>query len=456
MPTAVLPASRIDTLLDDERHRFESNHRRSYAHYERARIHLPDGVPLHWMRDWGTGFPLYLARAEGARLWDVDGHKYADFCLGDTGALFGHSPAPVARCLREKAVEGYTAMLPTEDAIAVAENLAQRFGLAYWQFTNTASDANRFLLRVARAVTGRHKILVFQGCYHGAVDETFARLGPNGSAIPRPGQLAPAFDASVDTRVVEFNDPAALAAALADGQVAAVLAEPAMTNIGIVPPAEGFHTALRALTRRHGTLLLLDETHTISAGPGGCTRAWGLEPDALVVGKPLAGGLPAAAWGLSAAVQARLNALREAVPGGHSGMGTTLSANALTLAVMRSNLELVMTEAAYAAMSTLADRLQHGLERLIVNRGLPWCVVRIGARMELCFQPRPPANGSDAAAFMQPALEHALHLYLLNRGYLVTPFHNMLLVCPATDPTDIDGLLQALDAAIAQLQEPRA
>ncbi|PWV59520.1 aspartate aminotransferase family protein [Plasticicumulans acidivorans] len=446
-----IATERIDALIARESARFREIHPQSRRLGARALAHLPDGVPMHWMSDWGTEFPLFLQQATGARLRDVDGIDYADFCLGDTGAMFGHSPPAVAEVLRARAGSGFTAMLPGEDAIAAAENLAARFGLPYWQFATTASDANRFLLRVARAASGRRKLLVFHGCYHGAVDETFVRLGADGRALPRPGQLAPAFDPSLDTRVVEFNDLAAVEAALADGEVAALLTEPALTNIGIVPPAPGFLAGLRALTRRYGTLLLIDETHTISAGPGGCTRAWGLEPDGLVLGKPLAGGLPASAWGLSAALRERLAAVRETVAGGHSGMGTTLSANALTLACVRANLEQVMTAAAYADMFALADRLEAGLNALIARFALPWCVVRLGARMEIDFTPQPPRNGSEAAAAMRPALEQALHLYLLNRGLLVTPFHTMLLLSPHTAAADIDRLCATLGAALAEL-----
>lgn len=451
MSATGIDSARISALMATERQRYRDANPVSARLAVEARAHLPGGVPMHWMSDWGLDFPLFVESAAGARLRDADGHDYADFCLGDTGAMFGHAPEPVAAVLRARAGLGYTAMLPTADAAAVAANLAQRFGLPYWQFATTASDANRFLLRVARAVTGRRKILVFDGCYHGAVDETLVRRDGDGRSVPRPGQLGPAFDCAAHTVVTGFDDADGLDAALAGGDIAVVLAEPALTNTGLVLPQPGFHAHLRAATRRHGTLLALDETHTISAGPGGCTRAWGLAPDFVTLGKPLAGGLPAAAWGMSAPVERALAVCRQPVADGHSGLGTTLSAAALTLAVVRANLEAVMTEAAYARMSALADRLQHGLEACIGRHRLAWCVVRLGARLELVFRPQPPQSAAEARAAAEPALEHLLHLYWLNRGVLVTPFHDMLLLSPAHADADIERLLAVLDTALGAL-----
>lgn len=451
MSPAGIESGRVSALATRERQRYRDEHPVSARLAREACAHLPGGVPMHWMSDWGLDFPLFLDSAAGAQLRDADGRDYADFCLGDTGAMFGHAPQPVAAMLRARAGFGYTTMLPGADAIAVAGNLAQRFGLPYWQFATTASDANRFLLRVARAVTGRRKILVFDGCYHGAVDETLVRLGPDGASRPRPGQLGPAFDCAAHTVVVGFDDPDGLDAALAGGDIAVVLTEPALTNAGLVLPQPGFHAHLRAATRRHGTLLAIDETHTISAGPGGCTRAWGLAPDFVTLGKPLAGGLPAAAWGLSAGVERALAGVRQPVADGHSGLGTTLSAGALTLAVVRANLEEVMTDAAYARMFALAGQLQHGLERLIGRYRLPCCVVRLGARQELVFRPQPPRSAAESFAAADPALERLLHLYWLNRGVLVTPFHNMLLLSPEHREADLERLLDVLDAALGEL-----
>jgi glutamate-1-semialdehyde 2,1-aminomutase len=381
------------------------------------------------MRDWGLPFPLFVQSARGATLIDADGRSYDDFCLGDTGAMFGHSPEPIARALAAQATQGLTAMLPGVRVAAVGAALAARFGLPCWQLTHSASDANREALRWARAITGRGDILVFNGCYHGAVDETHVRLSERG-AQPRAGLLGMPFDVSARTRVVEFNDVAELAGALADGEVAAVLCEPAMTNMGVVLPEAGFHAQLRALTRQHGTVLIIDETHTLSAGPGGCTRRDGLEPDVLVCGKAIAGGMPCGVYGYTEELRGRIEALAPGGPDAHSGLGTTLAANLLAVAALQACLDEVMTEAAYAHMEAQARRLEQGLEALLERRALPWHVQRVGARVELGFGARPPRSGGESAAALQPELERALHLYLLNRGVLLTLFHNMMLLSP--------------------------
>jgi glutamate-1-semialdehyde 2,1-aminomutase len=405
---------------------------------------------MHWMRDWSMPYPFLVESARGAVLRDVDGNEFADFCLGDTGSMFGHSPPAVVAAIERQAGKGLTYMLPTEDAIEVGRLLAERFGLPHWQVATTATDANRFALRVARAVTGRPRILVFNGCYHGTVDETFVRL-VDGRAVNRPGLLGQVADLTQLARVVEFNDLPALEAALAHGDVACVIAEPVMTNSCMVLPAPGFHADLRRLTREAGTLLLIDETHTISTGPGGYTRAHGLEPDLFVLGKPVAGGVPASVWAFTDEVARRLDAVRSQAPPGHSGMGTTLSANALSLAAMRATLEQVMTHEAYAHMETLAGRLEAGLQGVVGQYELPWHVVRVGARVEFVCAPGPLRNGTEAEAAHAPALEQAIHLALLNRGCLIAPFHNMMLVSPATTVAQVDSLVSAFEGVAASL-----
>jgi glutamate-1-semialdehyde 2,1-aminomutase len=431
--------------------RFRADHPRTA---QLAASGLPgfyDGVPMHWLRDWPLPFLPIVREAQGATLIDVDGHEYADFCLGDTGAMFGHSPPAVVAALTRQAGRGLTHMLPTEDALVVGALLRERFGLPHWQVATTATDANRFALRVARAVTGRSRILVFNGCYHGTVDETMVRLDDAGQALNRSGLLGEWRRLPEHTRVVEFNDLAALEAALAPGDVACVITEPALTNCAMVLPEPGFHAGLRELTRRHGTLLLIDETHTISTGPRGYTGRHGLEPDLFVLGKPIAGGVPASVWGFSESIARRLDAVRAATAPGHSGMGTTLSANALALAAMRASLEEVMTEAAYAHMEALAERLLAGLQAAIASRGLPWHALRLGARVEFVCAPGPLRNGREAEAAHRPALERALHLGLLNRGCLIAPFHNMMLTCSATQPVQVERLVTAFDELAAQL-----
>ncbi len=409
---------------------------------------------MHWMADWPTPYPLFVAEASGAHFKDVDDNVYADFCLGDTGTMFGHSPAPVAAAISEQATRGYTTMLPSEDAVWVGNELARRFGLPFWQVAATATDANRYALRWARAVTGRDKILVFDGCYHGTVEETMVRLS-DGKTVPRKGQLGNVLDVARTTRVVEFNDIPALEAALAHGDVAAVLAEPAMTNIGMVLPDAGYHAALRQLTRKRGTLLIIDETHTLSTGPGGYTRAHGLEPDIFVLGKPVAGGIPCAVFGVTADVAARMEQARaKASTGGHghSGMGTTLSANAFAMHAMRANLEHVMTDAAYAHMIRLAEHLRDRLNAVISDRRLPWVITQLGARVEFQFCAKPPRTGNEAEAAFHETLEWCIHLALLNRGVMITPFHNMILICPLTTEGDVDRLVAALAETIDELR----
>jgi glutamate-1-semialdehyde 2,1-aminomutase len=445
-----IPPQRIAEVFASERDVYQGKHPLSAQRVGAGIAGFYDGVPMHWMRDWPMPFPFLVEEARGATLRDVDGNEYADFCLGDTGSMFGHSPPAVAEAISRQASRGLTYMLPTEDALAVGRLLTERFGLPQWQLATTATDANRFALRVARAVTGRPKILVFNGCYHGTVDETFVRLA-DGRAINRPGLLGQVADLAQFARVVEFNDLPALEAELAHRDVACVITEPVLTNCCMVLPEPGFHAELRRLTRDAGTLLLIDETHTISTGPGGYTRAHGLEPDLFVVGKPIAGGVPASAWGFTDEVARRLDAARSSVPPGHSGMGTTLSANALALAAMRATLEHVMTTRAYAHMDRLAAMLAAGLEASIARHGLPWHVVRVGARVEFVCAPGPLRNGTEAEAAHGPALERAIHLALLNRGCLIAPFHNMMLLSPATSESQVEALDRAFFEAAGRL-----
>lgn len=444
-----IDTGRLAETIARERAAYATERPRSAALAREARAHWHDGVPLHWMTDWGLPFPLFVAEAYGSTLIDVDGHAHADFCLGDTGSMFGHAPAPVIAAIEAQAKRGMTAMMPSALVPEVGRLLAERFGLPFWQITMTASDANRSVIRWARAATGRPNILIFDGAYHGAVDDTHVRL-KEGTPILRPGLMGQVWDLREHTRVVPFNDLDAVEAALADGTVALVLTEPVMTNIGMVQPAPGFLDGLRRLTRAHATLLAIDETHTISSGPGGYTRLHGLEPDFFVVGKPIAGGLPAAVWGFTRDVAEAMNAAREASPG-YSGMGTTLTANALAVAAMHANLTEVMTDAAYDGMIALAGRLATDLEAVIARRRLPWVVTSVGARVEFMLSPTRPANGGEAALIGDAEIEGALRLALLRRGVIVTPFHNMMLIAPSTTAADVERLVGAFDAILGEL-----
>jgi glutamate-1-semialdehyde 2,1-aminomutase len=441
----------LDALLARELERFEREHPRSRELALEARESLLSGVPMPWMVRWPGGFPVFADEAHGARFRDVDGHEYVDFCLGDTAAMTGHSPEPTVRALAEQGARGITLMLPSEDALWVGRELTRRFGLARWQFALTATDANRFAIRLARQLTGRTKILVFNWCYHGSVDETFVALD-GGEVIAREGNVGAPVPLAETTRVVEWNDGDALRRELAHGDVACVLAEPALTNIGIVLPEPGFHDALREATRETGTLLIIDETHTICAGAGGYTAAYGLEPDVLTIGKPIAGGVPAAAYGFSAEVADRLEAL---LPDDETadvgGIGGTVAANVLSLAVTRATLAEVLTDEAFERMIALGERFEAGVADVIERHRLPWHVTRLGCRVEYLFRAERPRNGSEAAAGGNPELDRLIHLYALNRGILLTPFHNMALMSPATTEADVDLHTRVFDEAAAEL-----
>jgi glutamate-1-semialdehyde 2,1-aminomutase len=441
----------VDAMLERELARFEREHPRSRELAGRARASLLGGVPMHWMVRWAGGFPVFTAEASGARFRDVDGHEYVDFCLGDTGAMTGHSPAPTVRAVREQAARGITLMLPSEDALWVGEELARRFGLPRWQFALTATDANRFAIRLARQLTGRPKVLVFNWCYHGTVDESFATL-ERGEVVARDGNIGPPVALAETTRVAEWNDVEGLERELSHGDAACVLAEPALTNIGIVLPDPGFHDALRALTREHGSLLVIDETHTFCAGPGGYTAAHGLEPDLLTIGKAIAGGIPAAAYGFSGELADRLErelATDERADVG--GIGGTLAANVLSQAAMRATLGEVLTDGAFERMIALGERFEAGVQSVIDRFSLPWHVTRLGCRAEYLFSPSRPRSGSEAAAAGDPELDRLIHLYALNRGILLTPFHNMALMCPATSAEDVDRHTEVFEEAAGEL-----
>ena len=450
---APVDRDRLSSLLAAERERFASSHPGSSERFESARESLLAGVPMSWMARWAGGRPVYLAEAHGARVTDVDGNDYVDLCLGDTGAMAGHSPEPVVRAVEDRLGRrgGATVMLPTEDAAWVGGELAWRFGLPLWQFTLTATDANRFALRFCRQLTGRRRVLVFAWCYHGSVDEAFVVL-EDGRPRARPGLVGVAVDPTETTAVVEFNDVHAVEAALAGGEVACVLAEPALTNIGMVLPEPGFWTAVREACTRTETLLIIDETHTLSAGPGGCTAAWSLQPDVVTLGKSIAGGVPIGAYGVSADIAARIAADTEGDYADVGGVGGTLAGNALSLAAARATLSDVLTEAAFGRMTALQERFAAGVHATIERHGLPWSIVELGARAEYSFTPAPPRNGSEAAAATDPELEDYLHVALLNRGVLITPFHNMALMSPATTKAEVDRHTDAFADAVAQLR----
>lgn len=429
--------NRLRALIAQEQERFIADHPVSKELFERAKAHLLDGVPMDWMVDWAGTFPIFVKQGAGAYLTDVDGNSYLDLCLGDTGAMTGHAPPAAVEAIIDQVRRGITFMLPTEDSIWLGEELHRRFGLPYWQFTLTATDANRFAIRLARYITGRSLILVFNGCYHGTVDEAFITIR-DGEVGSRKGNAGPPVDPTITTRVIEFNDIPALEAALEPGDVACVLAEPALTNIGIVLPEPGYHEALREISHRTGTLLIIDETHTISAGPGGYTMAHGLQPDMLTLGKPIASGVPAAVYGFSAKVADRISAAMKEEQEGIHGIGGTLAGNALSLAGMRATFQHVLTQEAFDKTIPLAIRYTQGVQSVIEQFNLPWHITRLGCRAEYWFRSTPPQNGSQAYAAQDSELARYMHLATLNLGVLLTPFHNMALFAPEVTEADID------------------
>lgn len=445
--------SRLNGLLVDERAAFARKHPRSLEAYGQAQAALFGGVPMTWMNKAAGGFPLYVDTARGASVRDIDGHDYVDFALGDTGAMAGHSPAATVAAVHQRAAQlgGLATMMPTTDATWVGHELARRFGLPVWSFALTATDANRWAIRLARAVTGRPKILVNSYCYHGSVDEVLVKVDADGRQVSREGNVGAPVDPTLTTRVVEYNDLGALQRELSYGDVACVLMEPALTNIGIVLPEAGYLDGVRALTRAAGTLLINDETHTISAGPGGATRAWALEPDLVTIGKAIGGGVPCAAYGLSAELAARIAAMPELDLVDMGGVGGTLAGNPVSVAAMHATLQDVLTDDVWPAMSALANRFGDAVGRVIHQHGLPWSVSRLGARVEYRFCDPAPRNGGQSAAAADGDLEDYLHVYLANRGVLMTPFHNMALMSPATTANDVDRHTEVFSAAIAQL-----
>jgi glutamate-1-semialdehyde 2,1-aminomutase len=441
--------TRLADLLDGERAMYRQRTPESSRLFGEAQ-HLLGGVPMTWMNKWAGGHPIHFATAKGNRITDVDGNEYIDFALGDTGAMAGHSPEATVRAVRERieGAGGITTMLPTDDAEWVAADLSRRFGMPQWSLSLTATDANRWALRIARLVTGRDKICAFSYCYHGAVDETLVRTGPDGTTIEREGNVGPAVPVAQTTRVAEFNDLESVEHALAHGDVAVLIAEPALTNIGIVLPEPGFWDGIRDLCDRYRTLLLIDETHTISAGPGGCTKAWNLRPDIVVIGKSIGGGVPSGAYGLTSEVAERIFDYPEADLVDVGGVGGTLAGNALSTAAMRATLSEVLTDFAFDHMIELATRFREGVEKVLADTEVPWSIAQLGARAEYRFVDPAPRTGTQSAAAHDDDIEEYLHLFMANRGLLLTPFHNMALMCPTTSAVDIDRHTELFKQAV--------
>jgi len=408
---------------------------------------------MTWMNKAAGGFPLYAAKAHGARVEDIDGHVLIDFCLGDTGAMAGHSPKPMVDAVLEQIAGrgGVTTMMPTTDADWVATELARRFGLPFWSFSLTATDANRWAIRLARAITGRPKILFNSYCYHGTVDESLIVVGADGHGTSREGNVGAPSDVTTTSRVAEYNDLEGLERELAHGDVAAMLMEPALTNMGIVLPHDGYLAEVRTLTKKYGTLLINDETHTFSAGPGGATRAWGLAPDMLTIGKAIAGGIPVGAYGMSDELAHHLANRADLDMVDVGGVGGTLAGNPVSITAARATLEHVLTDKAFETMISLSSRFTAGVQQVIDTHELPWSVSQLGARTEYRFASPPPANGTESHMATDGELEDYLHVYLANRGILMTPFHNMALMSPSTTREDVDRHHEVFSEAVGDL-----
>ncbi len=434
-----------------EEQRFLDLHKASTAAFNQSSKVMHEGVPMSWMAKWPGAHPVFVKEAKGAHFTDLDGHDYIDFCLGDTGSMTGHSPAATVAAVKAQIDKGITAMLPSENAAIVSDLLRERFGLPLWQFTVSATDANRHVIRYSRMITGRSKIVVIDRCYHGSVDETFATLDDAGFTVKREGNIGAPVDLDVTTRVVEFNDLQAMEQALAHGDVAAILMEPAMTNIGIVLPLPGYLEGVQELCKKYGTLLIIDETHTISVGPGGMTKQLGLKPDFFTIGKALAAGIPVGTFGMTQAVADAIKAQVEIEKIDTGGIGGTLAGNILALAAMRATLTDVLTEENFAKMIELGDRWSDGVDAAIKEFDLDWHCNRLGARGEYIFKGKAPRTGKEAADSGDFALEQYIHLRLLNDGFLLTPFHNMALMCPDTTAADVDAHTKAFRAMCADL-----
>jgi len=442
---------RLATLRAKEDARFLALHPKSGEMFKAGQVNMPGGVPMSWMAKWPGAYPVFVKEAKGARFSDVDGNTYIDFCLGDTGSMTGHSPDATVAAIREQVGKGITAMLPTADAAIVSAELAKRFGLPLWQFTVSATDANRHVIRYSRMITQRSKIVIIDRCYHGSVDETFATLDAAGNTVAREGNIGAPVALDQTTRVVEFNDVAGMEKALAHGDVAAILMEPAMTNVGIVLPQAGYLEAVQELAKKYGSLLIIDETHTISVGPGGMTADRGLKPDFLTIGKAIAGGIPTGTFGMTHKIADDIKRMVELEIIDTGGIGGTLAGNALSLAAMRATLKEVLTQANFDHMIQLGTRWSDGVDGAIKEFDLPWTCNRLGARGEYMFSKTAPVTGADANNTGDFELEQYIHLRILNDGFLITPFHNMALMCPETTAADVDAHTYAFRAMCADL-----
>ncbi len=442
-PPTVDPAL-VRELKQAEDARFQAEHPRSLALLERARRVMPNGVPMAWHISSYHHPPPWAADGHGARFTDVDGHTYSDFNIADLSMFCGYAPEPLVRAVSARIASGHQFLLPVEDAIVVSEELGRRYGLPKWQYTLSASQANTEAIRVARVATGRDKVLMFDGKYLGHLAEALVEIDPAGAVVSEERGVP--RDVVEGTVLVPLNDPAALAAALAGGDIAIVLTEPALTNnFGLILPDAGFHAELRRLTRAAGTLLAIDETHTQVVGPGGLTAAWGLQPDFVTCGKSIAGGVPFGAWGMTDEIAAVLTQAKGA-DGERSDLiaiGGTLFGNALSLAAARATLLEILTPEAYASTQRLGGRLADGMRAAVARTGLPWHIYRLGPRAGYTFRPEPLRNAAEGRAAADDLLTRLIRMWLANRGvWEAIVGAGPVASIPATDE-DVDAYLSA-------------
>jgi glutamate-1-semialdehyde 2,1-aminomutase len=445
--------SRVRKLEEEENARFVAERPRSIALQERARGSMPRGVPMAWMDDLYDHPPVWVSHGEGASFTDVDGHTYLDMYVADMSAFCGHAPRPVVDAMTHQATLGTQFLLPSEGAIAVAEHLAHRYGLPKWQFTLSATQANTEVTRLARELTGREIVLMFDAHYHGEGDATLV-VEEDGVVVPETPGLTPGVAAQA--RLVQFNDVAALEAALEPGDVALVLAEPAMTNTGFLLPQPGYHEELRRATRETGTLLAIDEVHTLPCAYGGLARAWGLEPDFLTLGKALAAGVPLAAYGMRdeiaslIAPPAQLHREMGATVA-QVATGGTLFANALSMAAGRAALLDVLTEEAFERTASLGERMAAGLRRAIERAGVRWSVAQHGAHASYFFVPEPPADGASSRAADDPGLRALIRVFMANRGVWESGWWLGPTVSVAHSDEDVDRYIDLFGEFLAEV-----
>ncbi len=437
-----LDQARIGELHAREVARFWEARPRSRAMIARARKHMPNGTPMVWMAFHDDQL-VYIDQGDGPGFTDVDGFGYVDFNASDMAMFCGHANPAIVAAVQARAARSTQFLLPTEESVAVAEELARRYPVSQWQFTLSATQANTEAIRLARSVTGREVIVLFQGHYHGHFEEGLVDLdGEQVAALERG--LSKGVTGRV--RIAQFNDPDTLRAALAPGDVALVLTEPAMSNnIHLLLPEPGWHVALRDLTRRHGTLLAIDETHTHVVGPGGATGVLQLNPDIVTIGKAVAGGLPMGAYGVTAELGEQLDVMH------HVATGGTLFGNPLSAAAAVAALTEVLVPDAYAHTSALGGQLADGIEAAIRAAGLPWTAIRLGPRSGQWYGPR-PRTGAQAYALTDEMLTRLIRIWLANRGiWEALPGAGPTACVPATR-ADVDRYVNAYAEVLAQLR----